>query len=223
MLCKKNVIEVYKNILEIALNIAIFNLFVFLISAIFNGWNTIWFIISLCLILFLLLLTILFPWSRPKFPWIDNINSSTDELKRTIVDEFSSILGPLLNKHNFTLYHREISPYKVEIRYKRGKDMIIFNFHYFPMDLPEWRNVTVLISSRNLIRRWFVPLLKLKNPAELNKYKLEYPFVNPKTGWTDKEHIINIMSNIKEDFIKYAQDYLFGNSRSDKKRYSFSK
>jgi len=155
-------------------------------------------------------------------PKIDNINSKTSEIQKTIVEEISLVFENLFANYNFKLYHRGISPFQVDIRYKKIKDIIVFHFYYFPQDYPDW-NADILISTRGLVKRSFITLLNLKNQSTKRTEKLSYPLINKKTNEIDKEQITNIIKIMKEDFSKYAGEFLQGNYRNIKMEYSSNK
>ena len=108
---------------------------------------------------------------RRERPKIDSIGSKTSEIQKIIVEEISLVFETLFASYNFKLYHREISPFQVDIRYKRKKDIVVFHFYYFPQDYPDW-NADILISTRSLVRRSFITILNLKNQSTKRTEKL---------------------------------------------------
>ena len=208
----------YRKILEFSLNFLLGIFILFIVYSLNNKWNITIFYFLLVLIIIGFILVIL----RREKPRIDNIDSKTSVIQKTIVEELSLVFENTLANHNFKLYHREISPFQVDIRYKRVKDIIIFNFYYFPQDYPDW-NADILISTRVLLRRSFISLLNLKNPSHKRMEKLSYSLINKKTNEIDKEQIINVVQNMKDDINKCAEEFLQGNYVNVKKEYSLNK
>jgi hypothetical protein len=199
----------YKKVIEYSLNVLFGLFFLYLIYSINSGFNSLIFFI----LLGLLLLGIIIVGIIKEKPNIDEINSETTEIQKNILNELSSSLEPLLTQHQFKLFHRDLSRFKVEARYKRKKDIIVLSFNFFPTDYPHYRS-DVIISTKSRIFRRFVPLVYLKDLTKKSKQRLFYPLLNKNSNEIDLEQISETVREIENDFRNYAIDYLQGDYKN---------